>query len=198
MTVGFVRRRLLRRPPLFCGVAARLRPAVACRYECPRTRMDRHKFKAARLAQNMSQGALAKAVVGLSPSDISRIECGYRDIRPDEVAALAAALGLVPASTSAPVAAVAPVAVIPPTVSSVVAAPTSPVGTNLDDPTNFTELPDFGILEYGALSPAAHRDRLVAALARTTKILHTSRVRATVWREWRQFERKIQEALRPV
>jgi DNA-binding XRE family transcriptional regulator len=197
VTVGFVRRRLLRRPPLFCGVAARLRPAVACRYECPRTRMDRHKFKAARLAQNMSQGALAKAV-RLSPSEISRIECGYRDIRPDEAVALAAALGLVPASTSAPVATVAPVAVIPPTVSSVVAAPTSPVGTNLDDPTNFTELPDVGILEHGAVSPAAHRDRLVAALARTTKILHTSRVRATVWREWRQFERKIQEALRPV
>jgi transcriptional regulator with XRE-family HTH domain len=167
--------------------------------------MDRHKFKAARLAQNMSQGALAKAV-RLSPSEISRIECGYRDIRPDEAAALAAVLGLVPASIPAPVAAVAPVAVIPPPVPSVSAptapaalpTPIPPVGTNLDDPANFTELPDFDILERGALSPAAHRDRLVAALARTSKILHTSRVRATVWREWRQFERKIQEALRPV
>jgi transcriptional regulator with XRE-family HTH domain len=158
--------------------------------------MDRHKFKAARLAQNMSQGALAK-VVRLSPSEISRIECGYRDIGPDEAVALAAALGLVAASASAPVAVAAPVAVIPFPIPSV-SVPTAPVGTNLDDPANFTELPDFGILERGALSPAAHRDRLVAALARTSKILHTSRVRATVWREWRQFERKIQEALRPV
>lgn len=159
--------------------------------------MDRHKFKAARLAQNMSQGALAKAV-RLSPSEISRIECGYRDISPKEAQAIAFALGMVPPVTSAPIAAVAPIAVIPPTLLSVVAAPTSTVGTNLDDPANFTELPDYGILEHGALSPAAYRDRLVAALARTTKILHTSRVRATVWREWRQFEKRIHALLQTI
>lgn len=165
--------------------------------------MDRYTFKAARIAQNMSQGALAKAV-RLSPSDISRMECGYRDIRADEAAALAAALGLVPVSPSAPIVEAQPTAVIPPSVPLipppavpvVSAAPSPPVGANLDDPANFTELPDLRLLERGALSSAAHRERLVAALARATKVLHTSRVRAAVWREWRQFERNIQGALR--
>lgn len=164
--------------------------------------MDRHAFKAARIARKISQGNLAKTV-GLSPSDISRIECGYRDIRPEEAAAIAAALGLVSGVAPAPVAeaanaaskpatAVAPtpaLAAIPPAMAA------STVGSNLDDPVNFTELPDLGMLEPGALSPAVYRQRLVSALARTTKILHTSRVRAAVWREWRQFERKIHSLL---
>jgi transcriptional regulator with XRE-family HTH domain len=168
--------------------------------------MDRHKFKAARLAQNMSQGALAKAV-RLSPSEISRIECGYRDMSPKEAQAIAAALGMTPPVTPAPVAlpavaAPAPVAThlapipAPPAPMAVLSVVSPPViGSDLSDPVNFTELPDFGVLERGTLLPTAHRDRLVAALARATKILHTSRVRASVWREWRQFERKIHALL---
>lgn len=46
----------------------------------------------------MSQGELAKTV-GLSPSEISRIECGYRDISPKEAQAIAVALGMVPPVT---------------------------------------------------------------------------------------------------
>jgi DNA-binding XRE family transcriptional regulator len=169
--------------------------------------MDRHKFKAARLAQNMSQGALAKAV-RLSPSEISRIECGYRDISPKEAQAIAAALGIVPPVTPSLVAvdAVAVPAAARPAPLSAIPAPSAPVavspvvpppviGSDLSDPVNFTELPDLGLLERGTLLPTAHRDRLVAALARATKVLHTSRVRASVWREWRQFEKKIHALL---
>ncbi len=169
--------------------------------------MDRHKFKAARLAQNMSQGALAQAV-RLSPSEISRIECGYRDISPKEAQAIAAALGMVPSVTPAPVAvaAVAVPAAARPAPLSAIPAPSAPVavspvvsppviGSDLSDPVNFTELPDLGLLECGTLLPAAHRDRLVAALALATKVLHTSRVRASVWREWRQFEKQIHALL---
>jgi hypothetical protein len=50
-------------------------------------------------------------------------------------------------------------------------------------------------LEPRALPPGVYRERLIAALARTTKILHTSRVRAPVWREWRQFEKKLHALL---
>jgi hypothetical protein len=81
----------------------------------------------------------------------------------------------------------------PVAVSPVVPPPV--IGSDLNDPVNFTELPNFGLLERGTLLPTAHRDRLVAALGRATKILHTSRVRASVWREWRQFERKIHALL---
>jgi len=193
VTVGFVRRRLHGWPPLFHSWSSLLKIEPDSFY----FRMDRRQIKEARIALKMSQSALAKTA-GLTSSEISRIECGYRDIQPNEAAAIAAALGLVPTSPAAPVAAGAPVAVISSPVPSVVAAPTSPVGTNLDDPANFTELPNLLLLERGALSPDAHRDRLSQALARATRILHTSRVRATVWREWRQFERKIQEVLRPV
>lgn len=169
--------------------------------------MDRHKFKAARLALNMSQGSLAKAV-RLSPSEISRIECGYRDISPKEAQAIAAALGMVPSVTPAQVAvaAVAVPAAARPAPLYAIPAPSAPVavspvvsppviGSDLSDPVNFNELPDLGVLERGTLLPTAHRDRLVAALARATKVLHTSRVRASVWREWRQFERKIHALL---
>lgn len=173
--------------------------------------MDRHKFKAARLALNMSQGTLAKAV-RLSPSEISRIECGYRDMSPKEAQAIATALGMTPPVTPAlvavsamPAPASAPAAEHPALLSAI-PAPSTPVavspvvsppviGSDLSDPVNFTELPDLGVLERGTLLPTAHRDRLVAALARATKILHTSRVRASVWREWRQFERKIHALL---
>ena len=155
----------------------------------------------------MSQGQLAEAV-GLSPSDISRIECGYRDIRPAEAIAFANALGLHSVATPTP----APVAVAvnaagvssqpspaaAPAPAPVAVAPTIPapsVGRDLADPTNFTELPDLSILERGTLSLTMHRERLLVALTRTQKVLHTSRVRAAVWREWRQFEKSIQALL---
>ncbi|MBC8010908.1 MAG: hypothetical protein H7067_12525 [Burkholderiales bacterium] len=86
----------------------------------------------------------------------------------------------------------APVAVVAP-------AARTPIGTSLDDPANFGLLPDLALLETPAApSPdaAARRARLSAALAFATKVLHTSRVPAVVWREWRQFERRATEMLR--
>ena len=189
MTVGFVRRRLHGWPPLFHSWWSLLKIEPDSSY----FRMDRKQIKEARIALKMSQSALAKTA-GLTSSEISRIECGYRDIRDDEAAAIAAALGFVTAPVTPPA---APLAAAPAVVPVPVSKP-APSGSNLDDAANFTELPNVGLLERGDLLESVFRERLSQALARATRILHTSRVRATVWREWRQFERKIQEALRPV
>lgn len=127
-----------------------------------------------------------------------------------EAQAIAAALGMVQPVAPPPFAVAvnagampvaahpAPLSALPAPSASVAVSPVVSlpvIGSDLSDPVNFTELPDLGVLERGTLLPTAHRDRLVAALARATKVLHTSRVRASVWREWRQFERKIHALL---
>ena len=75
-------------------------------------------------------------------------------------------------------------------------APTRPTGTSLDDPANFGLMPDRGLLSRDGLELHAFRDRLAEALRFAQRVLHTSRVPAAVWREWRQFERQAAEALR--
>lgn len=74
--------------------------------------------------------------------------------------------------------------------------PRLPSGTSLDDPANFGQMPDFTLLERGALEVSVHRTQLADALRFATKVLHTSKVPAAVWREWRQFERQVMEAMR--
>lgn len=74
--------------------------------------------------------------------------------------------------------------------------PPLPTGTSLDDPANFGLLPDTSVLERGALDVASYRGRLRTALDFATKVLHTSKVPAAVWREWRQFERQLSQAIR--
>lgn len=71
-----------------------------------------------------------------------------------------------------------------------------PTGTSLDDPTNFGQLPDFGLLRDGASIDPETRARVVGALAFANRVLHTSRVPAAVWREWRRFEKDASELLR--
>lgn len=161
----------------------------------------------------MSQGALAKAA-GLTASEISRIECGYCDLSPKHAAAIAKAFGVpvreveddsragaVPAApeTAEPRSAPRPVVEAAPvarSVATVEAEPVRAVGNDLNDPANFRELPDLGLLERGSLDVEAFRTRLRGALERATKILHTSQVPAAVWRAWRDFERRGNEALR--
>lgn len=96
-----------------------------------------------------------------------------------------------PAPAAAPVSPSAPVSASAPAP----AAPALPSGTSLDDPANFGVLPDLSVLERAALTPALHRERMAEALRFATRVLHTPKVVAAVWREWRQFERRLHERL---
>jgi transcriptional regulator with XRE-family HTH domain len=57
--------------------------------------MTREEIKSTRTLRKLSQAALAR-LANLSASDISRIECGYRDLSETEAAAIAVALNLTP------------------------------------------------------------------------------------------------------
>lgn len=105
--------------------------------------------------------------------------------------------GMHAAKSPAPVAAAAPVSSPAPVSASAPApaAPARPSGTSLDDPANFGQLPDLSVLERAALTPALHRERMAEALRFATRVLHTPKVVAAVWREWRQFERRLHERL---
>lgn len=70
-----------------------------------------------------------------------------------------------------------------------------PPGASLDDPANFGVLPDHSVLERGDKSAAAFIDDLSKALRFAEKVLHTSKVPAPIWREWRQFERTAAAAI---
>jgi hypothetical protein len=71
-----------------------------------------------------------------------------------------------------------------------------PTGTDLADPKNFGVRPPVKDLEQGAVADDDYRQRLSRHIAFATTVLHTSRVPAAVWREWRGFERAAQERLR--
>lgn len=74
--------------------------------------------------------------------------------------------------------------------------PLAPAGTSLDDPANFGLMPDFSLVaSAGPLEPAT-RERLAEAFGFATRVLHTSRIPAAVWREWRRFEKSAAELLR--
>lgn len=76
------------------------------------------------------------------------------------------------------------------------ALPPLPTGTSLDDPTNFGQLPDFSLLKPPHPEYESFRQKLSTALQFAQRVLHTSRVPASVWREWRQFDRQATEFLR--
>ena len=80
---------------------------------------------------------------------------------------------------------------IPPQSSISVASPAPlPAGDSLDDPKNFTLLPDVSLLDPNGKDPGAFRAALSERLRYADKVLATSRVPARIWREWRQFERQ--------
>ena len=158
--------------------------------------MARDHLKDLRKAQKLSQAALAK-LTGLTAPEISRIECGYRDISPDETLALAKALKVAPErilgnapSPAKPVIGLG-LAVAAPKIEPAIVS-----HSDLNDPANFRELPDAAILECGSLDALQHRARLTEALKRANQVLHTSKVPAAVWRAWREFEKRLQEQLR--
>lgn len=74
--------------------------------------------------------------------------------------------------------------------------PALPTGTSLDDPANFGVLPDTSLLNLDLVQDPQGRAKLSEALSFASRILHTSKIPAAVWREWRQFERQAAEKLR--
>ncbi|PTY05707.1 hypothetical protein DB347_15190 [Opitutaceae bacterium EW11] len=96
----------------------------------------------------------------------------------------------VPAPASA-APAPAPAAPVPPPAPAPL-----PTGTSLDDPKNFGVLPDFTLLNKPGEESSADRERLTSALQFAKRVIHTSRVPAAVWREWRRFEQEAAAVLR--
>ena len=165
--------------------------------------MAREKIIEIRKQRKLSQSALGK-LSGLTSSEISRIECGYRDVSRQEAAAIAKALDVSLVAIYDRPETLAPAAPVGLAASKQAAAAilsdtkSSPSASNLDDPANFREMPDPALLEQGGLGSVEFRAQLTNALTRATQILHTSRVPAVVWRAWREFERNGQERLRGI
>lgn len=163
--------------------------------------MARENIRSLRKFKKLSQTALAKAA-GLTASELSRIECGYRDLSAKDARAIAKALGAaVGEIEDAPVRQTAPNTHRPAEqpVAPIPAAPntsTPKTGSDLSDPAHFRKLPDLTILVRGDLDPATFCARVRVEIERATRILHTSKIPAAVWRAWRDFERQGQQLLR--
>lgn len=71
-----------------------------------------------------------------------------------------------------------------------------PTGSDLAKPKTFGSKPPVGDLESNGSNRDEYHRRLSQHLDFATKVLHTSGVIAVVWREWRAFERLVQEKLR--
>jgi hypothetical protein len=111
--------------------------------------------------------------------------------------------GLMPIGQAAAQAAAAPKPAVAslPISTPVAAAPApavlpEPTGTSLDDPANFGLLPDTSLLAQSSQDLAVYHGKLSVAVKFAQKVLHTSKVQARIWREWRQFERAAVELLR--
>jgi len=157
--------------------------------------MARQHITDLRKLRKLSQGGLAKAA-GLTSSEISRIECGYRDISESEAIAIAKALGVVPGKIDERL--LKPVIGQGIAASGGASAPKPELSSKSleEDPANFREMPDESVLKKGGQSDADYRVRLGEALKRANQVLHTPKVPAATWRAWREFEGKVQEFLR--
>lgn len=71
-----------------------------------------------------------------------------------------------------------------------------PEGSDLENPRSFGLKPPINELDPHGGSREEYQRRLTQHLAFATRVLHTSGVVAVVWREWRAFERSVQEKLR--
>jgi len=162
--------------------------------------MTRQEIRQTRTTLKITQSELARRTK-LTVSEISRIECGYREVDEGELAAIRAAFGAGQDSVGKGLMkskAVEPVR--PQETPVVVPAPAaikpSLTGTDLSDPTSFGVLPDASLLQSPNAGDADFRARCAAEISKANTILHTPRIPAAVWREWRQFEKLATEILR--
>jgi transcriptional regulator with XRE-family HTH domain len=149
-----------------------------------------------RKLKKLSQAALARAV-GLTSSEISRIECGYRDLTEVEAVAIAKALDVVPGKIDQHLMKqLTPVGVAASLGAGAGLKPVLPSGSLAGDPASFREMPDLAVLECGGVNESDYRQGLTDMLKRANQVLYTSRVPAATWRAWREFERVGKERLR--
>lgn len=99
-----------------------------------------------------------------------------------------------PAVVSPPVVPEPPRAAEPAAVMAPASLP-APAGNSLADPANFSLRPDLGLLSREGKSQQVFREELAKALAFARQVLHTSKVPAKVWADWRQFERAAEAEL---
>ena len=178
-------------------------------------------LKKLRTEKFTSQTALALAA-GIKPARYSRIEKGYCDLREEEIEGLAKALKLTldEVRSGQPIAAkpeavkaksprgvsAASVVEVPPPIQPTAPPPSTPSitikkleiesGDNLDDPKNFSLMPPAELLSHRDPNDAGVRSQLQKAATFAEKVLHTSKVRPTVWVAWRDFGRDAQKLLR--
>lgn len=168
--------------------------------------MSRDWIRQLRLKHGLTQTQLAKKALLAAPR-LSRIEAGYCDMTEVEVQKLAKALDVsepivrgeapsikteTPQTAEAPNHAAIPNAQLPAT-----HAPSpAPVVYSLSDPTHYRQLPDRSILELNGSNTTQHLGAFRTALQEAEKVLHTSRVPADIWRQWREFEKQLREKLR--
>ncbi len=157
----------------------------------PRTRK---RPETAQVAETESFDAwFAREMKGLN-LDLTRLEAAPEPATPQGQAKQAAAVASVATDGAAPAGqglqASRGVTVAPPP------ADAWPTGTDLADPKNFGVRPPTEDLEQGSATGDEYRQRLARHIAFATTVLHTSRVPAVVWREWRTFEKAAQERLR--
>jgi transcriptional regulator with XRE-family HTH domain len=158
--------------------------------------MSRQHISELRKLRKFSQAALGKAA-GLTASEISRIECGYRDMSEGEAIGIAKALGVLPAKVDPRLLKAAqPVGLAASGAKTEGADISQKHGDLVNDPANFREMPDEAIFSATQPSSSAQMARLTELAKRVAQILHTPRVPAATWRAWRDFERKLQEHLR--
>jgi transcriptional regulator with XRE-family HTH domain len=91
---------------------------------------------------------------------------------------------------------------LPPAISAVDQPPQPPpppkpaIVYSLSDPAHYRQTPDLSLLERGDLPPPRHAETMRAALRAAEAVLHTSRVPADIWRQWREFEKQLRVRLR--
>lgn len=170
--------------------------------------MARDWIRQLRLKQSLNQTQLAKKAL-LAAARLSRIESGYCDMTDEDVRKLAIALGVsgLTVRGETPPAEPEAASLKKETPNHVTIPNPQPQATNhppsppamtysLSDPANYRQEPDRSILELNGSSAVQHKATLRAALLEAEKVLHTSRVPADIWRQWRAFEKLLREKIR--
>jgi|GEM_PF-1211766 len=108
-----------------------------------------------------------------------------------------ASVSVPPPSSSPTPAAEKPSSSAPAATDNLPAQPTAVYdGKDITDPVNFALLPPLHLLERGPMDEVSYRAHLHSLITKSTKVLHTSKIRPKIWTAWRDFERKAQELLR--
>jgi transcriptional regulator with XRE-family HTH domain len=142
--------------------------------------MSRQHISELRKLRKLSQAALGKEA-GLTASEISRIECGYRDMSDREAINIAKALGVLPAKVDPRLLKAAqPVGLAASGAKTDVPGISQNHGDLANDPANFREMPDEAIFAETQTNSSEQMTRLTELAKRAVQILHTPKVPAAI------------------